>query len=97
MLDKLIHSTFLTISSSDVRMMGFDLSSNRSANRQLWAKTEDSLGFLHQTDTKLYAVYGLDYDDYESELLEIDPRTGKSSRMFSVEGYVSSLRGLGAM
>ena len=67
-------------------MVGFDISSYRPPRRELWSKKMDvEFHQVFQTDTKLFAVtYGI---TYVNKLVEIDPRTGDSWKIYSLEGY----------
>ena len=72
------------VSFRDVCLVGFDISACRPPRRELWFKKMKDLSFyqVFQSDTKLYAV---NHDKDGTELLEIDPRTGNSSKIFSLE------------
>ena len=66
-------------------MLGFDTSAYRPPHRVLWSKKMNDILIdqVFQSDTKLFAVA---YGKVGYELLEINPRTGDSLMMFSLEG-----------
>ena len=66
-------------------MVGFDISSHRPPCRELWSKKMDiAFHQVFQTDTKLLAVA---HTRNGFELVEVDPRTGNSWKIYSLEGY----------
>ena len=76
---------------SHVRMVGFDISSHRPPCRELWSKKMDiTFHQVFQTDTKLLAVA---HTRNGFELVEVDPRTGNSWKIYSLEGYNVTFKG----